>query len=232
MYPEDRVLVGVINRKRDLQTVLREHWYRIPRARAPRSIDAEYVAFYLSTGMKEKNGGIYYYARRTGHELLRRRDLLPQEQNHPRANDLYYKIALGEVLEKDPPILNPTARPISFLFTTWDRFVSARTIADLYSKADWYVERVAHVLTNLGITPDRRSQDEDPAQRIAELRIQCQMGIVTATTAEGTEGTPSEGTVHLTPGDNDDDVSAGVAAIQSAVEMLGGPMLVDIPLEG
>src|SRR5262249_1333872 len=172
MYPEDRVLVGVINRKRDLQTTLRERWYRVPRDRAPRGIDAEYVAFYLSTGLKEKNGGIYYYARRTGYELVRRRDLLPKEANHARADNLYYKLELDEVQEKKPPILNPTARPIGFLFTTWDRFVNATTVADLYSRADWFVERVAFVLKSMGITPEQRWQDEDPAERIAQLRIQ------------------------------------------------------------
>src|SRR5579859_2005914 len=188
MYAEDRVLVGVINRKKDLKRTLDERWYRIPRDRAPRSIDAEYIAFYLSTGLKEKNGGIHYYARRTGYELVRRRDLLPNEPNHPRANELYFKLELGEVQEKIPPILNPSGRAISFLYTTWDRFVKARTIADLYSKADWFVERVARVLTDMGITPEHQWQDEDPAERIAQLRIQCLKGIVTATTGEANDG--------------------------------------------
>src|SRR5579859_2298270 len=120
MYPEDRVLVGVINRKRDFDYALNQHWYRIPQARAPRSIDAEYVAFYFSRSFKERNGGIHFYARRTGHELVRRRDLLPNEKQ--RANDLYYKLQLEPLQAKTPPILNPTARPIAFIYTTWDRF--------------------------------------------------------------------------------------------------------------
>lgn len=222
MYPEDRVLVGVINRKRDFEYAQGEHWYRIPRARAPRSIDAEYIAFYFSRAFKAQNGGIHYFARRTGYELVRRRDILPEEKQ--RANELYYKLELGEMQQKVPPILNPTARPISFTYTTWDRFLSATTIADLYSKADWFVERVAHVLKKMGITSEQQWQDEDPAARIAQLRIQCQQGILMATT-----GTGPDGSLNLLPGEGDDDVSASVEAIKAAVAALGGPVFVDIP---
>ncbi len=227
MFPEDRVLVGVINRKRDFDFVLREHWYRIPQDRAPRSIDAEYIAFYFSRAFKAQNGGIHYFARRTGHELVRRRDLLPAESKHARADKLYYKLQLGEIQSKAPPILNPTARPISFIFTTWDRFVQARTVADLYSKADWLVERVTFVLREIGITAERRWQDEDPARRVAELRVVCQQGIVTATT-----GDAGDGVIALPSGDQESDVNQSTAAIQAAVESLGGPVFVNIPLEG
>jgi hypothetical protein len=227
MYPEDRVLVGVINRKRDFELARREHWYRIPHDRAPRSIDAEYIAFYFSRSFKALNGGIHTFARRTGHELVRRRDLLPGESEHPRADRLYYKLQLGEIQEKTPPILNPTRRPITFIFTTWDRFVGATTIADLYSKADWFVERVYRALRGMGITPDRRWQDEDTARRVAELRVACQQGIVTATTGEAANGLLS-----LSPGESDDDVSAAAVAIREAVEALGGPVFVDILPDG
>jgi hypothetical protein len=224
VYPEDRVLVGVINRKKDLEKVLIEHWYRIPRSHAPHVIDAEYIAFYLSSDLKERNGGIHYYARRTGYELVRRIDLRPDQPKHPRANDIYYKLELSDVQEKIPPILNPTARSISFIFTTWDRFLNATTFADLYSKADWFVERVAHVLNKLGITAERQWQDEDPLQPIAQLRILCQQGIVTATT-----GKALSGMVAIQSGDSDTDVSTSVTAIQEAVAALGGPIMVNIP---
>ncbi len=226
MYPEDRVLVGVINRKRDFELARRERWYRIPQDRAPRNIDTEYLAFYFSRSFKAQNGGIHYYARRTGYELVRRRDLLPGETDHSRANRLYYKIELGEIQPKTPPILNPTRRPISFVFTTWDRFIAARTIADLYSKGDWFVERVYYALRGVGISPERRWEDEDPAERIAQLRIACEQGIVTAAV-----GVAAQGMLSLSPGDSEADVAAASAAIREAVEALGGPVFVDIPPE-
>ncbi|HVO43917.1 MAG TPA: hypothetical protein VMT34_14905 [Aggregatilineales bacterium] len=226
MYPEDRVLVGVINRKRDIDRLLAERWYRIPIVRAPRDIETEYFAFYLSTGMKAKNGGIHYYARRKGHELVRRRDLLPAEAKHPRADQLYYKITFDEVHERIPPILNPTRRPISFLFTTWDRFLAAKTILDLYSKDDWFVERVIHMLKAMGIPAEQRWQDEDTAARLAELRVQCEQGIVRATVGEA-----ADGVIGLAAGEKDADVAASAAAIEEAVKALGGSVYVDIPLD-
>src|SRR4051812_5357450 len=114
MYPEDRVLVGVMNRQRDFAYARDEHWYRIPQARLTRGVYAEYIAFFFSRAFKERNGGVYYYARRKGLELLYRRDLLPNEANHKRANEAYYKVGLDELVEKTPPILNPTHRTITF----------------------------------------------------------------------------------------------------------------------
>jgi hypothetical protein len=226
MYPEDRVLVGVINRKRDFDHVQHEHWYRIPQGRAPHSIDAKYVAFYFSRAFKAQNGGIYYFAERTGYELVRRRDLLPEEPQ--RADDLYYKLELGSLREKIPPILNPTARAISFIYTTWDRFSTAATIAELYSKADWFVVRVTQVLKDLGITPELVWQEDD-TERISQLRIACQNGIVLATTGEA-----AAGILAMSPDQNDSDeaVNAAVQSIREAVALLGGPTFVNVAPEG
>ena len=62
MLPEDSVLVGVINRKRDLVYAQDQHWYRIPQERMPRGITADYVAFFLSRSFGERNGAIHFYA--------------------------------------------------------------------------------------------------------------------------------------------------------------------------
>ncbi len=184
MYPEDRVLVGVINRKIDLSHAKYDHWYRIPHGKAVRGIHAEYLAFFQSRAFGQKNGGVYSYARRTGHELVRRRDLLVDEPSHPRANALYYKIQLGELRDKVPPIYNPTRRPVVFIYTTWDRFMAAEKIADLYSTADYFVDRVFFALSGAGIPAERhweasRTADDGGAQ----LRISCEGGEVVMTTA-------------------------------------------------
>ena len=145
MYADDRVLVGVINRKRDLTIAKNRRWYRIPQSKLRRGLNAEYVAFFLSRQVFGERGGcIAYFARVTGLELARRRDLLPGES--ARADDLYYKVQFRNLVEKYPPIENYPARSISFIRTTWDRFISAETINDLYSAADFYVDRVYYAL--------------------------------------------------------------------------------------
>lgn len=147
MYADDRVLVGVLNRKKDFEIASRQHWYRIPERQLPRGLNAEYIAFFLSgKAFRGRSGTIAYFARVTGLELARRADLLPGEDK--RAADIYFKLQFRNLVEKDPPIENVPARSISFIRTTWDRFISAETIADLYCKGDFYVDRVYHALRN------------------------------------------------------------------------------------
>ncbi len=147
MYADDRVLVAVLNRKKDFDIARRQLWYRIPERQLPRGLNAEYIAFFLSGKVfRERSGSIAYFARVTGLELARRADLLPDEDR--RAADIYFKLQFRNLVEKDPPIDNVPARSISFIRTTWDRFISAETIADLYRAGDFYVDRVYHALRN------------------------------------------------------------------------------------
>ncbi len=145
MYADDRVLVGVIKRKKDFQLARLQNWYRIPQRQLPRGLNAEYIALFLSgKPFCEESGTIAYFARVTGLELARRSDLLPDEDK--RSNEIYYKVQFRDLVPRDPPIANLPARSISFIRTTWDRFVSAETIIDLYSASDYYVKRVHHAL--------------------------------------------------------------------------------------
>lgn len=145
MYADDRVLVGVLKRKKDYEIACRQRWYRIPQGQLPRGLNAEYIAFFLSgKTFRERSGTIACFARITGMELARRRDLLPDETT--RAGEIYYKVQFRHLVPKEPPIENWPARSISFIRTTWDRFIGAETIGDLYSVADYYVDRVYHAL--------------------------------------------------------------------------------------
>jgi hypothetical protein len=225
MFPEDRVLVGVINTKRDLAFARDEHWYRIPQARMPNGAQVEYLAFFLSGSVfKDKSGGIHYFAQRRGTELLYRRQLVTQQPNHPRANEIYYKLQLGELREKLPPILNPTRRTIAFVYTTWDRFVHARAISDLYSSTDYYVDRIYHALRNRNLQPLRIWEAQKRETGFApQLRILCQKGTVVASTDQ------HEGNIYLDSQTPDDTI---LAKIYAAIAAEGGPVFINIPLEG
>jgi len=132
VYPEDSVLVAVVNRRRDLSAVLDERWYRVPVKHMPTGIEACYVGFFLSRAFGTQNGAVRYFAPVQGIELVYRHWLLPDEAHHPRSHELYYRLALGDVLPKSPPITNPQRRVISFINTTWERFMTARTVDGLY----------------------------------------------------------------------------------------------------
>ncbi|GAB4526482.1 MAG: hypothetical protein OHK0046_43310 [Anaerolineae bacterium] len=226
MDAEDRVLVGVVNRKKDFSLIQQERWYRIPQERMPNGVFAEVMAFFLSGRVfKEQSGGIHYYAPVTGLELVYRRDLIPDEPNHKNANKAYYRVALGELLPKEPPVLNPTRRPISFVFTTWDRFVYARTIPDLYSQADYFVDRIYHALRNRGVRLERGWEAQGSTLAYAPgLSILCENGAtLNASTVEG------RGAIYMDMAQSEDAV---LRRILDAIEKCDGPSTINNPMEG
>ncbi len=129
--PEDRVLVCLINNPRDLEIARWDHWYRIPVKHAPADYLADILAFYLTAAFGDEKWAIHEYARVRGHELVRRVDLFPDEPDHPRARDLYYKMQLGPIQRLLRPIPSLKWRRITFLQTTGDRFLNALDISEL-----------------------------------------------------------------------------------------------------
>jgi hypothetical protein len=135
MNPDDVVLVVLLNNLHDWDLVAQEHWYRIPVRHAPRFFSgAQYLAFYLARAFGDRKWTIPEYASVRGHELVRRRDLLPEEAEHPRADEFYYKLQLGPTIPRDPPIVSKRGRRILFLWTTWEKFSTAQELNDLFHK--------------------------------------------------------------------------------------------------
>ena len=123
IYPDDRVLVAVMNDVQDWQRVQTEQWYRIPVKHAPEAVPhIDWLAFFFTKAFGEDKWAIHYYAQVLGHELVTRQDLLPDEAEHQRAKQWYYKLTLGPLQHKIPPIMAGNWRRVSFIFTTGDRF--------------------------------------------------------------------------------------------------------------
>ncbi len=129
--PDDRVLVCLMNNPRDLEIARWDHWYRIPVRHAPADYLADILAFYLTAAFGDEKWAIHEYARVRGHELVRRVDLFPDQPDHPRANDLYYKMQLGPLQRLSRPIPSLRWRRITFLQTTGDRFLNALDVGEL-----------------------------------------------------------------------------------------------------
>lgn len=223
MFPEDRVLVGVMPSPKDLEIAETQHWYRIPQKHAPTiGIQAEMVAFYFTKSFPEgQRYGIHYYARRTGHELVRRVDLFPDQPNHPRASDPYYMLQLGPLRKKEPPIRSVRWRRITFIQTTWDRFVAAREVNDLYSTDKQFVDRVYHTLKQRGIQPDRNVEIQESGETIhIDILIPCQDGAVLLSS----ESNHPPYVLKLTG-----EQSLDEATINEAMKKRGGPIMVDMP---
>ena len=72
--------------------------------------------------------------------------ILPHEPDHPRADEWYYKVQLGELIKMERPIISLQWRRVTFIHTTWDRFREAVEINDLLLSGGYYVDRVFNTL--------------------------------------------------------------------------------------
>jgi hypothetical protein len=221
MHPEDRVLVAVMNRPKDFEIVQREGWYRLPRKQATAGAFFEYVAFYFTATFGEQAYGVHYYARRLGHELVTRRDLLPDEPDHPRAEEQYYKLQLGPLQKREPPIVSRRWRRITFVHTTWDRFEAAQEINDLFAEGGEFVDRLYHALRDSGLSPERHFPvREAGAEYVADLALPCHDGVLSVSVAEGQPG--REASLCFSPRVVVSDMRSCVIEIQREVERRGG----------
>jgi len=207
-YPSDRVLVGIMTSRRDFAIAREEGWYRIPQQHAPESAtEAVVLAFYFTKAFGEEKWAIHYYAPVEGHELVRRRDLLPHQPDHPRADAPYYKLQLGRLMKRDEPIPSLRWRRITFIESTWDRFVAADEINDLYVTG---ADGLYVTLKDENLHPEREFLlREGGAEYIVDMAIPCRQGMVCI--AMGDRPAPDDA---LREPDPD--------AIREAVERLGG----------
>lgn len=185
MYPEDRVLVAYVPQPADFQRLRQSGWYRIPFDTAPKGLHAEYFAFYFGRAFGPQKWAIHYFARKLGHELATRVELVPDEPDHPRAQDVYYKVQLGTLQALERPIISLRWRRVTFIHTTWDRFQDATEINDLFLEGGTYVDRLYSTLKERDIQPERSYRVEEAGTTYhVPLAVPCRNGRIDITTVQ------------------------------------------------
>ena len=128
----DLILVAILPSPKDLELARLLGWYRIPLKSAPKVIAVDYIAFYQTSAFDEQDRSkIKYIAPVRGHELTTRSALFRDEQNHPRANEEYFKIQIGNLEQLDKPIVADRWRRITFFYTTGLLLKNATSVRDL-----------------------------------------------------------------------------------------------------
>lgn len=128
----DIILVVILPDPKDLELARLLGWYRIPLKSAPKVIAVDYLAFYQTAAFDEPNRWqIKFIAPVKGHELTTRGQLFRDQQQHPRANEEYFKIQIGDLISLDNPIQADRWRRITFLYTTGLLLKNASSIRDL-----------------------------------------------------------------------------------------------------
>lgn len=125
------VLVCLLPSPRDLEIARLLGWYRIPLRTAPKVVAVDALAFYQPGTFGESGGRIEFTAEVRGHELTTRAELLRDEPEHPRAGEEYYKIQIGSLEQLPEPILAEKWRRLTFLYTTGEYLLKAKTLNDL-----------------------------------------------------------------------------------------------------
>jgi hypothetical protein len=124
-----------MNNLRDWQIVREQAWYRIPVKRTPRRIGADYLAFYFTGAFPEgQRHHVIYYAPIRAYRLVTRAELLPDEADHPRAQDRYFKIEIGPLEQLARPIPSRKLRRVTFISTSLYLLLNADEINDLWEK--------------------------------------------------------------------------------------------------
>jgi len=130
------VLVTVVNDPADLARARQAGWYRIPLDRAPRRVAADYLAFYQTAAFPpEERWSVRWFAPVRGYKIAPRRELIPDEPDHPRADQHYYKVTLGALAPLPRPVPSRRLRRITFIPTTLARLLQAEEINDLWIKS-------------------------------------------------------------------------------------------------
>ncbi len=217
----ERVLVVVMNNLRDFHIVREEGWYRIPVKHAPDRLAADYLAFYLTRVFGPERWSIPYMAPVRRYRLLRRRDLLPEEPDHPRADEWYYKIELGPLQRLPHPVPSRHLRRVTFIPTTLQRLLTAEEINDLWLsdalQEQLYKTLVAHrlpVQRDPGVAEEAGIYDTG-------LVIPCAKGKLTVIVGHKTIERKNTLLVH--PRDVAHRLDEVVKRVQDVVEELGGP---------
>lgn len=171
------VLVVVVNDPADLVRAREVGWYRIPLARAPRRVAAEHLAFYQTAAFPvAERWSVRWLAPVQGYRLSTRRELLPDEPDHPRAGERYYRVELGPLALLPRPIPSRRLRRITFIPTTLARLYAAEEINDLWLKGRGQ-EGLWAALKQADLEAERQYPlREDLPEYVADFALFCRNG--------------------------------------------------------
>lgn len=161
---------------RDLLRAQVYGWYRVRSGELLRRLRGgvaqfTHLAFYQPDAFRSDPRCVRYFAPVLGLSEALRRDLIPEEPDHRRADQLYPYFQLGPVEPLPRPVPSVRGRRILFIPTHWARLATAEEINDLFvgspvedrlyrrlREDDMLPEREYHVVFNDPDRPDKPHQ--------------------------------------------------------------------------
>lgn len=136
-----KVLVAIVNQKRDWQLLREKAWYRIPVSSVERWLQdcwpPTWLAFYQTKVFGNEAYAVNYYGRVLRIQETTRLELLPEDtpKNHLKANRAYFKLSIDHLRPLPQPIFSRRLRRIVFIPTTIEKFRHAVEINDLWDES-------------------------------------------------------------------------------------------------
>jgi very-short-patch-repair endonuclease len=139
MSKRGEVLVAIMNNKLDYAIWRERLWYRIPVSSVEKWIKErwapKWLAFYQTMAFGAEKHAINYFAEVLDIREVRRWQLFPNEPHDEKSNRRYYQIFVKSVQPLPKPIYSRRYRRIIFIPKTWEKFINASEINDLFHES-------------------------------------------------------------------------------------------------
>ena len=139
MSKRGEVLVAIVNNQEDFDIAQNHNWYRIPVSSAKKLLKErwppKWLAFYQTKIFGDEAYSISYYAKVLDIREVHRSQLFPNDPLNKKNSNKYYQLILSSLKKLHQPILSRRWRMIVFIPTTWQKFISAVEINDLYDES-------------------------------------------------------------------------------------------------
>lgn len=148
-------LVAVVTNDLDLRRFAEDGWYRIPARAVGRTIAADTLPQLTTIALYQTGAitagpasAIELWGQITEITPQLRRQILPNEPDHPAADELYHVVRVAKTQRLERPIVCRRPRRVTFIRTNRDRLLNAVEINDLVIGSD-AEERLWKSLENL-----------------------------------------------------------------------------------
>ena len=163
MGNRNEVLVAILNNLSDFDVARDKHWYRVSVDSAHKWLKnrwpPQWLAFYQTKVLGTEAHAVNYYARVLDVQEVDRWQLFPDQPRDERAMRRYCKLTISPLVRLPKPILSRRLRRIVFIAPTWEKFINAYEINDLYDESP-LEDRLWAEMKRLQISAERQEYVE------------------------------------------------------------------------
>lgn len=177
------VLVAVVRNRIDWAIACEQQWYRVPMTQVAKLEKRKqwppprWLAFYHPKKFGSPLGcRVTFFAEITGWTVVPRSQLLPTDSDPTKQDQLYCKLEWSDLQALSQPIPSYRFRRLVYIPTTWEKFMTATEINDLWDDSP-LEDRMWAALKRQNIPAERQEDVKPNGHRYKlDFAIYCQNG--------------------------------------------------------